>query len=44
MATRILALLAVLAAPGALAHGGLANYTVGDPPVWYRGLVSRCSL
>ncbi|KIH91045.1 ankyrin repeat-containing protein [Sporothrix brasiliensis 5110] len=20
-----------------LAHGGLANYTVGDPPVWYRG-------
>ncbi|CAK7212283.1 hypothetical protein SCUCBS95973_001411 [Sporothrix curviconia] len=30
-------LLALATAPRALAHGGLANYTVGDPPVWYRG-------
>jgi hypothetical protein len=30
----VLAVLAALAGP-ALAHGGLANYTVGD--TWYRG-------
>ncbi|KAL1838589.1 hypothetical protein VTK73DRAFT_4288 [Phialemonium thermophilum] len=30
----VLAVLALLAGP-ALAHGGLANYTVGD--TWYRG-------
>lgn len=37
MYTLTLGLLGLLAAPLARAHGGLANYTVGDPPVWYRG-------
>jgi hypothetical protein len=32
----LLAALTVLVGP-ALGHGGLGNYTVGDPPVWYRG-------
>ena len=36
MALLLLAGLALLAEP-ALAHGGLANYTVGD--TWYRGCV-----
>ena len=36
-ASLVLAALAAVADP-ALAHGGLANYTVGD--TWYRGSVS----
>ncbi len=34
--TAFLAALAAFVGP-TRAHGGLANYTVGDPPVWYRG-------
>lgn len=36
---RHLLLLASLLAPLVAAHGGLANYTVGD--TWYRGYVSK---